>query len=130
MDSKRKDHGQWANMGFMLQRDWKRFIKTAGGEWKPELTFEDYPCLKQEPENNLCGYHVCEFIREMAYHRDPEAAIHSIRMERLRDSLLTEDHIRSIQEELAGFIVREVIAPIRTYHREFVYDIRHIKYIW
>ncbi|KAK1613256.1 hypothetical protein QYE76_036929 [Lolium multiflorum] len=43
MDSKRKEHGQWANLGAMLQRAWKRFIKTDRGEWKPELTFKDYP---------------------------------------------------------------------------------------
>jgi hypothetical protein len=37
------------------------------------------------------------------------------------------DHIRAIQEEFAGFLVREVVAPTEAYHREFIYDIRDIK---
>jgi hypothetical protein len=47
-------------------------------------------------------------------------------MEHAWDSLLTEDRIRAIQEEFAGFLVREVIAPTGAYHREFVYDIRNM----
>jgi hypothetical protein len=52
-------------------------------------------------------------------------------MERVRDSLLTEDRIRAIQEEIAGFLVREVISPTGAYHREIIYDIRDKKIeIW
>ncbi|KAK1670452.1 hypothetical protein QYE76_058611 [Lolium multiflorum] len=62
MDSKRKEYAEWADMAVILQRAWKRFITTVPGKWKPELTFEDYP----ERGNNLCGYYVCTFIRDMA----------------------------------------------------------------
>nr|XP_051222149.1 uncharacterized protein LOC127340438 [Lolium perenne] len=79
MDSKRKEHAEWANMAALLQRAWKRFINTVPGEWKPELTFNDYPCMRQEPGNNLCGYYVCDFIRQMACHRDVGDAIHHTR---------------------------------------------------
>ncbi|KAK1660581.1 hypothetical protein QYE76_048740 [Lolium multiflorum] len=43
MDSKRKEYAEWADMAAILQRAWKRFINTVPGEWKPELTFRDYP---------------------------------------------------------------------------------------
>ncbi|KAK1611905.1 hypothetical protein QYE76_035578 [Lolium multiflorum] len=43
MDSKRYEHAEWENMAKLLQRAWKRFINVVPGEWKPELTFEDYP---------------------------------------------------------------------------------------
>ena len=36
--------------------------------------------MRQEPGNNLCGYYVCEFIRQMACHRDAEEAIHHTRV--------------------------------------------------
>jgi 2-iminoacetate synthase ThiH len=48
-------------------------------------------------------------------------------MERVQDSILTVDRIREIQEEFAGFLFREVIAPTGAYHREFIYDIRDMK---
>jgi hypothetical protein len=37
-------------------------------------------------------------------------------MECLRDSLLTEDRIRAIEEELAGFFLSEVITRTGEYH--------------
>ena len=41
-------------------------------------------------------------------------------MIRLRDTLITEDQIRAIQEEIAGFFLTEVIAPTGEHYREFV----------
>ena len=34
--------------------------------------------MMQESGNNLCGYYVCEFIREMAIHREPEKILHTL----------------------------------------------------
>jgi hypothetical protein len=42
-------------------------------------------------------------------------------MERVQGTLLSVDRIRAIQEKLAGFLVREVIAPNGEYHLEFVF---------
>ena len=42
-------------------------------------------------------------------------------MIRLRDTLITEDRIRAIQEELAGFFLDEAIARNGEYYREFIY---------
>ncbi len=41
-------------------------------------------------------------------------------MIRLRDTLITEDQIRAIQEEIAGFFLTEVIARGGEHYREFV----------
>nr|XP_051183984.1 uncharacterized protein LOC127298020 [Lolium perenne] len=120
MDSKRYEHAEWENMAKLLQRAWKRFINVVPGEWKPELTFEDYPCMRQERGNNLCGYYVCDFIREMAVYRDAEDAIHHSRMISLRDSLITEARIRAIQEELAGFFLNEALSPKGEYYRQYI----------
>ncbi|KAK1693048.1 hypothetical protein QYE76_009745 [Lolium multiflorum] len=76
MDSKRKEHAEWADMAVILQRAWKRFITTVPGKWKPELTFEDYP----ERGNNLCGYYVCTFIRDMTCPKGGDAQIHATRV--------------------------------------------------
>jgi hypothetical protein len=45
----------------------------------------------------------------------------------MRDTVLTVDRVWAIKEELAGFLVREVIAPTGAYHRELKYDIRDRK---
>ncbi|KAK1660341.1 hypothetical protein QYE76_048500 [Lolium multiflorum] len=54
MDSKHKEHAEWANMAAMLQRAWKRFINTVPGKWKPELTFKDYP-ISPYLEDDMLG---------------------------------------------------------------------------
>jgi hypothetical protein len=37
----------------------------------------------------------------------------------MRDHLLATERIRAIQEEVAGFLLDEVIAPIGEYHRHY-----------
>jgi hypothetical protein len=46
-------------------------------------------------------------------------------MIRLRDTLITEDRIRAIQEELAGFFLNEALAPTGEYYRKFIDLDRH-----
>ncbi|XP_071677141.1 uncharacterized protein [Lolium perenne] len=120
MDSKRKEYAEWADMAAILQRAWKRFINTVPGEWKPELTFRDYPCMRQEKGNNLCGYYVCTFMRDMSCPKGGDAQIHHTRMTRLRDTLITADQIKAIQEEIAGFFITEVLTPGGEHYRKIV----------
>nr|XP_051230981.1 uncharacterized protein LOC127349262 [Lolium perenne] len=120
MDSKRKEYAEWADMAAILQRAWKRFINTVPGKWKPELTFEDYPCMRQEQGNNLCGYYVCTFMRDMACPKGGDARIHHTRMTRLRDTLITADQIKAIQEEIAGFFITEALTPGGEHYRQIV----------
>jgi hypothetical protein len=37
----------------------------------------------------------------------------------MRDGLLSTEHVRAIQEEVAGFLLEEVIAPTEEYHRQY-----------
>jgi hypothetical protein len=37
----------------------------------------------------------------------------------MRDRLLATEHVRAIQEEVAGFLLDEVIAPTGEYHRQY-----------
>ena len=38
----------------------------------------------------------------------------------MRDDLQPKDRVRTIQEELAGFLLEEAISKTGEYHREFV----------
>jgi hypothetical protein len=37
----------------------------------------------------------------------------------MRDRLLATERVRTIQEEVAGFLLDEVIAPTGEYHRQY-----------
>jgi hypothetical protein len=41
------------------------------------------------------------------------------RSEPMQLGLLATERVRAIQEELAGFLLEEVIAPTREYHRQY-----------
>jgi hypothetical protein len=37
----------------------------------------------------------------------------------MRDGLLATERVRAIQEEMTGFLLEEVIAPTKEYHRQY-----------
>ena len=80
------------------------------GEFKKELEFRVLLSGDiQPPGTNLCGYYVCEFIRGLTSERRAQDI--NLRRSDLRDKLDPEARFRPIQEELAGFLMREVLHP-------------------
>ena len=91
-------------------RIWKRFKNKITGEFKDELTFRRLANVDtQPPGTNLCGYYVCEFIRQHISERRAQDI--NLRRHDLRKKLSLEARFRPIQEELAGFLMREVLHP-------------------
>lgn len=73
----------------------------------------------QPQGTNLCGYYVCENIRR---HTTERKASDSLRKttDNLRRKLSPEARFRPIQEEIAGFLVREVLHPKGEHYTEDV----------
>jgi hypothetical protein len=70
-------------------------------------------CLEQEPGNNLCGYYVCEFIRHETTER---RGVDKFDLDKKRERLLPKHRVVAICEELAGFLLKEVIPRKGEYH--------------
>ena len=58
---------------------------------------------QQPPGSNLCGFYVCEFIRELTTERK------TTHLSDMRETLDPKLRVGAIQEELAGFLLREAI---------------------
>ena len=61
--------------------------------------------MRQEAGNNLCGYYVAEYIRMFSTERRGDKNY----LDDMRDQLLPKHRVRAIGEELAGFLMKEVI---------------------
>ena len=70
--------------------------------------------LQQPLGTHLCGFYVCEYIRELT----SERRVDSIYIHDLREKLDPEQRIRAIQEEFAGFLLKEVIDERGEYYVE------------
>nr|XP_051212299.1 uncharacterized protein LOC127329943 [Lolium perenne] len=112
-DSLNMDPALWGDMRKMLQKVWRRFVDTKVGEFKKELSFKMAVRTTgdtQPPGTNLCGYYVCERIRRYCNERD-QTCENNILRNNLRKTLSPEARFRPLQEELAGWLAREVIDP-------------------
>ncbi len=89
---------------FLCQsRCWTHFKQKVQGPFKDELTYKSVTCPQQPPGSNLCGFYVCEFIRELTTER------RTTNLSDLRETLEPKLRVGAIQEELAGFLLREAI---------------------
>ena len=96
----------------MPRRVWRRFVNEKVGEFKKELQFKRSVAgtVDIQPQGtNLCGYYVCEMIRRYTSERVP--CDNNVKRNNLRKMLSPEARFRPLQEELAGWFVREVIDP-------------------
>ncbi|XP_051231031.2 uncharacterized protein [Lolium perenne] len=112
-DSLNMDPALWGDMRKMMQKVWRRFVDTKVGEFKKELHFKMAVRTTgdtQPPGTNLCGYYVCERIRRYCNERD-QTCENNILRNNLRKTLSPEARFRPLQEELAGWLAREVIDP-------------------
>ena len=71
----------------------------------------------QPPGTNLCGYYVCEFIRRHTSERKLSDSLRNA-SNKLRRKLSPEARFRPIQDEIAGFFLREVLHPKGEHYSE------------
>ena len=66
-------------------------------------------CPKKLPGTNVCGFYVMENIRIIVNERRNN--LRTLRLHDIREELIPNDRLQAIQEELAGFLMKEVIDP-------------------
>ena len=79
-------------------------------------------CLWQEQGNDFCGYYVCEFIYNATCKSKQGYSQRQFDTWQMRNELLPEDHMKAIQEELAGFFLDHVINKAGEYHVEIDFN--------
>ncbi|CAN6333596.1 unnamed protein product [Urochloa humidicola] len=111
-DSLRQDKEMYQDLVDLINKAWARFYTKVlkVKETLDPLEFKtDFPCLRQEQGNNLCGYYVCEFIDNFVNEKGqmtPEAFKTYV----MREDLIEDARIRAIQDSIAGFLLDQVIA--------------------
>jgi hypothetical protein len=119
-------------------RVWTRFRRKIVGQFEEQLTFRKIKGLEQPPGTNLYGFYVYEFIRWYTNEQRARSSNFDVRKEYshfsfiiincvefhptyiyihivflkllvTREKLLPTQRIKAIQEELAGFLLREVL---------------------
>lgn len=108
LDSLAKEEKEYQILIDALQSVWQKFIKGNRGPWKEKLTIHHVSCERQPQGTNLCGYFVCEWIRMQISERRPSTFVE---LDRLRRDLPYKDRFQPLQEEIAGFLMADVIHP-------------------
>uniref|UniRef100_A0A8R7JUL3 Ubiquitin-like protease family profile domain-containing protein n=1 Tax=Triticum urartu TaxID=4572 RepID=A0A8R7JUL3_TRIUA len=114
LDSLLKANSDYNILFGIVNRAWARFISVTEGEWKPQLKWFRAKALKQAHGTDLCAFCVCENIRMM-----PSERSRSQRQEwfkEVRDKLLETERVEELQEEIAGFLLDQVINPKGEYY--------------
>ncbi|XP_044390227.1 uncharacterized protein [Triticum aestivum] len=84
------------------------------GPWKEKLYYFRPKALKQAPRTEVCAYYVYENIRMMASERTKSDR--QLWFNVVRETLLPKERIRALQEEIAGFLLDQVIDPKGEYY--------------
>ena len=68
----------------------------------------------QPPGTNVCGFYVMENIRIIVNERRKN--LRTLRLHDIREEFIPNDRLQALQEELAGFLLKEVIDPKGPFH--------------
>ncbi|CAN6217309.1 unnamed protein product [Urochloa humidicola] len=113
LDPKREPTSKYQTLIDYLNRAWRRFMKKHRGvtKYEGDLYFNtDFPSLRQEQGNNLCGYYAIEFFNTFV---GPNGQMTPRAFEKweMKEDLIEEAKFLAIQEQLCGFLIDEVINP-------------------
>ncbi|WVZ53897.1 hypothetical protein U9M48_004784 [Paspalum notatum var. saurae] len=113
-DSKRGPQHDYQEAIDMINEACAKIRKQRPGLFKEKLYLRtNFPCLRQEAGNNLCGYYVCEFIHIFVGNNSMKRSAELMKM---NDELLPFEKIKAIQEQLLGFINDEIINSGGEFH--------------
>nr|BDI54685.1 transposon protein, putative, CACTA, En/Spm sub-class [Triticum aestivum] len=114
LDSLLKEKTNYNVLFGIVNRAWARFISVTEGEWKEKLKRGRPKALKQAQGIDLCAFCVCENIRMMASKRSRSQRQEWFRG--VRAKLLETERVEALQEEIAGFLLNQVINPKGEYY--------------
>nr|AAK92601.1 Hypothetical protein [Oryza sativa Japonica Group]AAP52262.1 transposon protein, putative, CACTA, En/Spm sub-class [Oryza sativa Japonica Group] len=115
-DSMDKKESTFDQVFELIDRAWYRFRHLVHGNWRERLRRKfKFPCAKQAQGTNLCGYYVCENCHCLA---DQIINTRELDVIRMRDNLTQKEFIAAVQEQLMGFINKQILDP----EGEFYYD--------